>query len=126
MKMKRFSSVCLQMTNVREVWKHLKNSAVYFIATAVLFCTGVPAHSVFAAEIDSEAGPMWVRTQAAIVSSVSIFSAGLTTAPNSPASPISVYIDNERISFDSEPELFNGTTMVPMRQILEQLGAEIK
>ena len=102
MKMKRFSSTRLQITNVRAAWKRLKNAAVCFIVIAGLFCTGVPAHSVFAAEIDSE------------------------TPSNSSASPICVYIDNERISFDSEPELFDGTTMVPMRQIFEQLGAEIE
>lgn len=38
---------------------------------------------------------------------------------------ISVYVDNEKISFDTEPYLKGGYTMVPMRAIMEALGASV-
>lgn len=38
---------------------------------------------------------------------------------------ISVYMNDEKISFDVEPMLINDRTMVPMRAIFEKLGAEV-
>lgn len=39
---------------------------------------------------------------------------------------IKVYIDGERIEFDTPPVLLNDRTMVPMRAIFEKLGANVK
>lgn len=38
---------------------------------------------------------------------------------------ISVYIDNERISFQTKPYMENDRVMVPMRKIFEKLGATV-
>lgn len=38
---------------------------------------------------------------------------------------ISVYVNNEKVSFDVQPQTINGRTMVPMRAIFEKLGAEV-
>lgn len=39
--------------------------------------------------------------------------------------PISVILNGKELSFDSEPYIENGTTMVPMRAIFEALGASV-
>ena len=39
--------------------------------------------------------------------------------------PITVFLDNEQISFDVEPMIQNDRTMVPMRAIFEALGATV-
>lgn len=39
---------------------------------------------------------------------------------------ISVYMNNEKINFDTEPMLINDRTMVPMRAIFEKLGAVVE
>ena len=36
---------------------------------------------------------------------------------------IKVYVNGNRVKLDSQPELINGTTMVPMRAVLEGMGA---
>lgn len=41
-------------------------------------------------------------------------------------SGISVVIDNEPVAFDTAPIIYNERTMVPMRQIFEQLGCGIE
>lgn len=41
-------------------------------------------------------------------------------------SPIKVIIDDELISFDSDPFIENGTTLVPMRKIFEVLNADVQ
>jgi len=38
---------------------------------------------------------------------------------------ITVYVDDQELKFDVEPEVINGRTMVPFRLIFEALGAEI-
>ena len=38
---------------------------------------------------------------------------------------VSVYVDGSRISFDVEPQIINGRTMVPLRAIFEVLGATV-
>jgi len=39
--------------------------------------------------------------------------------------PVTVYLDNVELYFDSEPTIVNSRTMVPMRKIFETLGADI-
>lgn len=39
---------------------------------------------------------------------------------------VSVYLDGKRINFDSTPPIRNGSLMVPMRDIFENLGASLK
>lgn len=39
---------------------------------------------------------------------------------------IGVYIDGAKIKFDSEPQIINGSTLVPMRKIFETLGAHVE
>lgn len=39
--------------------------------------------------------------------------------------PITVYLNNKILTFDVDPMLENGTTLVPMRKIFESLGAEV-
>lgn len=46
------------------------------------------------------------------------------TAPSSNA--IKVYIDNKIVSFDVQPQLIGGRTMVPLRAIFEGLGATVE
>ena len=41
------------------------------------------------------------------------------------ADPISVYVDEVQISFDVEPTIVEGTTLVPMRAIFEAIGAQV-
>lgn len=38
---------------------------------------------------------------------------------------ISVYVNDEKVNFDVEPQIVNGRTLVPMRVIFEKLGAEV-
>ena len=42
-----------------------------------------------------------------------------------PKDSISVFIDNELLSFDVPPEIIDGRTLVPMRTIFEKLGLEV-
>ena len=39
--------------------------------------------------------------------------------------PIKVMVDNEILSFDTDPFIENGTTLVPMRKIFESLNANV-
>ncbi len=41
------------------------------------------------------------------------------------ASGVSVYVDGAKVTFDVEPQIINDRTMVPLRAIFEQLGAEV-
>lgn len=43
-----------------------------------------------------------------------------------PSGNISVYIDEKKVNFDVYPQIINGRTMVPIRDIFEEFGAEIK
>ncbi|MCM3130616.1 MULTISPECIES: stalk domain-containing protein [unclassified Paenibacillus] len=42
------------------------------------------------------------------------------------AEGISVYLDGKNMEFDQDPQLIKGSTMVPMRAIFEELGAQVK
>jgi len=42
------------------------------------------------------------------------------------AGSINVMLDNSKVNFVSEPVIENGTTLVPMRQIFEAIGAKIE
>lgn len=46
--------------------------------------------------------------------------------PVSADNAISVYIDNKKVSFDVQPQLIGGRTMVPLRAIFEGLGATVQ
>ncbi len=48
---------------------------------------------------------------------------GIFTFNVSAQENVSVYIDNEKIEFDVQPQIINGRTLVPMRKIFEELGA---
>lgn len=39
--------------------------------------------------------------------------------------PITVYLNNKILTFDVDPTIENGTTLVPMRKIFESLGATV-
>lgn len=39
--------------------------------------------------------------------------------------PIQVYVNQERLQFDTDPVIENGTTLVPFRTIFEKLGLEV-
>lgn len=39
--------------------------------------------------------------------------------------PITVYLNNRILTFDVDPTIENGTTLVPMRKIFESLGADV-
>ncbi len=56
----------------------------------------------------------------------SLESANDITVRHSGTQPISVYLNGEELVFDSEPEIIDGTTFVPMRTIFEALGADIE
>lgn len=42
------------------------------------------------------------------------------------ANPVKVVLDGANLSFDAEPQIIQGRTMVPFRALAEQLGAEVK
>ena len=44
---------------------------------------------------------------------------------SAPSDDVSVNISDEAVSFDRTPVIYNGRTMVPMRKIFEQLGADV-
>ena len=56
------------------------------------------------------------------------------SAPSKTADPtagasetsITVLLNGEPVAFDAQPEIFAGTTFVPLRSIFEQLGAEVE
>ncbi|MBR5538808.1 MAG: family 43 glycosylhydrolase, partial [Clostridia bacterium] len=52
---------------------------------------------------------------------VTVFAVASFAAEN----PITVYLDNEAVVFDVEPQIINGRTMVPVRAIFEKLGATV-
>ncbi len=55
-----------------------------------------------------------------------IFSLLLTSSPTVLAiEDITVFVDNEQVIFDVQPQLIGGRTMVPLRSIFEELGAEV-
>jgi len=59
-------------------------------------------------------------------SSVAFAAEGLLIAPApKPEKEITVIFDGEKLSFDSDPVIINGRTMVPMRKIFEELGATV-
>ena len=60
-----------------------------------------------------------------LILSVIIASSLFVTAQATDHNTISVYVDDAKIIFDSEPYLNNGYTMVPMRAIMEALGASV-
>ena len=41
------------------------------------------------------------------------------------SSSVSVFVDGEIVTFDVEPQIINDRTMVPLRAIFEQIGAEV-
>lgn len=43
-----------------------------------------------------------------------------------PSADVSVYLDDAKLTFDQDPVLVHNTTMVPMRDVFEALGASIK
>lgn len=45
--------------------------------------------------------------------------------PTFAAGGVSVYLDNAKMQFDVEPIIVGGRTLVPMRAVLEKLGAEV-
>ena len=50
----------------------------------------------------------------------------LTDAGLAAINPIRVYLDGQRLSFDSSPQMINGRTMLPLRAIFEEMGAEVE
>ena len=52
---------------------------------------------------------------------VAVFTVTAFAAEN----PVTVYLDNEPVQFDVEPQIINGRTMVPVRAIFEKLGAAV-
>ncbi|MCL2392176.1 MAG: copper amine oxidase N-terminal domain-containing protein [Oscillospiraceae bacterium] len=49
-----------------------------------------------------------------------------STPPSpTPSSPISVYFDGTRLSFDVPPQMIDGRVLVPLRTIFEALGADV-
>lgn len=46
--------------------------------------------------------------------------------PYTSAEPVVVEIDGERVTFDVNPEIIDGCTMVPVRRIFEEIGASVK
>ncbi len=53
---------------------------------------------------------------------IALSSSFLATATDT----IPVYVDGQHVSFDVEPRIINGRTMVPIRAIFEALGADVE
>lgn len=55
-----------------------------------------------------------------------IFGPSLDTVDNTSLDPIQIYIDGTQVSFpDTKPQLVDDRTLVPVRIVAEQLGAEV-
>lgn len=65
------------------------------------------------------------RILAAIVGA-SILQTGISCYSASTAKEITVKLDGTKISFDVEPQIIDGRTMVPLRKIFEEIGALVK
>ena len=65
-----------------------------------------------------------------LLSAVLTAAVGLSTlsfaADNKSKEKVKVKIDGAEITFDVEPEIIDGRTMVPLRKIFEELGALVK
>ncbi len=59
----------------------------------------------------------------AIMLTAIILTTTLTTQANT---EISVYVDGEKVTYDAQPITKNGSTLVPLRQTFEALGADVK
>jgi len=60
------------------------------------------------------------------VVSISIIAAAFVCSTVCSADEISVEIDGKKIEFDVNPEIIDGRTMVPLRKIFEEIGANVK
>jgi hypothetical protein len=58
-------------------------------------------------------------------SSVKVSSTSSTAATNGTEANISVYVDNNKLSFDQSPYMKSGRVMLPMRTVFEALGASV-
>ena len=63
-------------------------------------------------------------TSVLILAAVLSFSLGIG-AFAAEETPVTVYVDGVQLSFDTEPVIENGRTLVPMRAIFEALGAKV-
>lgn len=66
------------------------------------------------------------KTKAVLSLLVLLFTLLLIPMPSYASDKISVYIDNEHIRFDTEPVIENNRTLVPMREIFELFGYDIR
>lgn len=88
----------LSHTNLSTHRKHRNIPVIFLTLAFLLFYSIFSTQLVFAAEADVE---------------------------NVGSSSVSVYLDSQLLSFDVEPELIDGTTFVPMRQIFEALDSKV-
>lgn len=51
---------------------------------------------------------------------------GITTAADADQKPLKVFVDTKQISFQIEPQIINGTTLVQFRPLFEAMGMEVK
>ncbi len=61
-----------------------------------------------------------------IILCLSLSAAFLIAARNASADEITVELDGKKIEFDVKPEIIDGRTMVPLRKIFEEIGANVK
>jgi uncharacterized protein YkwD len=57
--------------------------------------------------------------------SVKVSSISSTAATNGTEANVSVYVDNNKLSFDQSPYMKSGRVMLPMRKVFEALGASV-
>ncbi|HIV85232.1 MAG TPA: copper amine oxidase N-terminal domain-containing protein [Candidatus Monoglobus merdigallinarum] len=63
---------------------------------------------------------------AALLSSVSVFADEAVSGGGSYVEYANVIVNGKAIEFDVQPRIINGRTMVPMRAIFEELGADVE
>lgn len=74
----------------------------------------------------NEKGRRWISSTLAVLLTVSSFFMILPVSPVMAASDrISVIIDGKRVSMEPAPRLQSGRTLVPIRMISEELGAQV-
>ena len=54
------------------------------------------------------------------------FTAPVLSAYAEENNKVTVYVNDQKLAFDSEPIILSGRTMVPMRAIFEALGATVR
>jgi 3',5'-cyclic-AMP phosphodiesterase len=65
------------------------------------------------------------RTYRMILPAFALVASYLWTTPAAAEAPLRVVIDDRPVQFDAQPEVIEGNTMVPIRAVVESMGAQV-